>query len=215
MNISFPNNFLTSDRQLHIQNLKKVSETGNGKQTVPSNNITAETGVDKEENDRLLRKMQFAQTKAEVLGHYLGAMQTAVQDSGASGFIMLRRTHHLMGTQMAFQETAKYKDKKDQDTFLLDQIEALEKRQDELEEMKKAQAENQKEPYQAEEQSTKSSANRDNSSGKVRNTSDTQQNRSASNVQNVDLQKKAAMSYKTKDAPSRNPTVQNVFSGMI
>lgn len=210
MNISFPNNFLTSERQMKIQNLQKVSESDSGRKQIAANTITAETGPDKEENDRLLRKAQLAQTKAEVLGHYLGAMQTAVRESGANGIIMLRRTNHLNGTMRAYQETDQYKKKKDQDTFLLDQLEALEKRQEEMEELKETQAESQEETYRSEED-TRQPANTEVS----RKNETMQQSRNTSNVQNTDLQKKAALSYKTKDAPSRNPTMQGIFTGMM
>jgi len=210
MNISFPNNFLTSERQMKIQNLQKVTESDSGRERIATNTITAETGPDKEENDRLLRKAQLAQTKAEVMGHYLGAMQTAVRESGANGVIMLRRTSHLMGTQKAYQQTDQYKKKKDQDTFLLDQIEALEKRQEEMEKLKETQAESQEVTYRSEEDI------RQPASGEVSGKKETmQQSRNTSNVQNTDLQKKAALSYKTKDAPSRNPTMQGIFTGMI
>lgn len=212
MNISFPNNYLSSERQNQIQNLKKVTETDSGRKQVPSNNISTETGVDKEESDRLLRKVQFAQTKAEVLGHYLGAMQNAVRDSGSNGFATLRRTGHLMATQKAFQETDQYKKKKDQDTFILDQMEALKKRQEEMEELREAQTKNQEETVSRSEEDSKQSASREVSGSSAR---ESQQKRSVSNTQNVDLQKKAANSYKTKDAPARNPSVQGVFSGMI
>ena len=212
MNISFPNNYLTSERQNQIQNLKKVTETDSGRKQVPSNNISTEAGVDKEESDRLLRKVQFAQTKAEVLGHYLGAMQNAVRDSGSNGVVMLRRTGHLMATQKAFQETDQYKKKKEQDTFILDQMEVLEKRQEEMEELKEAQKENQEEAAYSSREDSRQSAVKDGSDSSAR---ESQQKRSVSNAQNVDLQKKAANSFKTKDAPARNPSVQGVFSGMI
>lgn len=211
MNISFPNNFLTSDRQMKVQNLQKVTETESGRQQIAKNAITAETGPDKGENDRLLRRMQLAQTKSEVMGHYFGAVQTAVRESGSNGIIMGRRVGHLAGTQRAYQETEHYKKKKDQDTFLLDQLEALKKRQEEMEQLKESQTDGQEEVYRKEED-VRQPAGEDISRKKE---ATTQQSQSVSNVQNVDLQKKAAISYKTKDAPSRNPTMQGVFSGMM
>lgn len=211
MNISFPNNFLTSDRQMRVQNLQKVTETDSGRKQIPKNAITSETGPDKEENDRLLRRMQLAQTKSEVLGHYFGAVQTAVRESGANGIIMGRRVGHLAGTQRAYQETDQYKKKKDQDTFLLDQLEALKKRQEEMEQLKESQTDGQEDAYRKEED-VGQPVGEDVSSKRE---AATQQSRNVSSAQNVDLQKKAAMSYKTKDAPSRNPTMQGVFSGMM
>lgn len=212
MNISFPNNYLSSERQNHIQNLKKVTETDSGRQQVPSNHISSEAGVDKEESDRLLRKVQFAQTKAEVLGHYLGAMQTAARESGSNGVVMLRRTGHLMATQKAFQETEQYKKKKDQDTFILDQMEVLEKRQEEIEELREAQTENQEEPAYGSQEDSRQTSVKEASGSSAR---ESRQNRSVSGTQSVDLQKRAANSYKTKDAPARNPSMQGVFSGTV
>ncbi len=213
MNISFPNNFLTSDRQMKVQNLQRVTETDSGRKQIPKNNITAETGPDKEENDRLLRRMQLAQTKSEVMEHYFGAMQTAVRESGSNGIVMGRRVNHLAGTHRMYQETEQYKKKKDQDTFLIDQLEALKKRQEEMEQLKESQTDAQEDAYQKE-QDVRQPAGEDVSSKRE---ATAQQNRNASSVQNqnADLQKKAAMSYKTKDAPSRNPTMQGVFTGMI
>lgn len=211
MNISFPNNFLTSDRQMKVQNLQKVTETDSGRKQIPKNTITSETGPDKEENDRLLRRMQLAQTKSEVMGHYFGAMQTAVRESGSNGIIMGRRVGHLAGTQRAYQETEQYKKKKDQDTFLIDQLEALKKRQEEMEQIKESQPDGQEDAYRREED-IRQPAGEDVSRKRE---AATQQSRNASNAQNVDLQKRAAISYKTKDAPSRNPTMQGVFSGMM
>lgn len=211
MNISFPNNFLTSERQMRVQNLQKVTETESGRRQIAKNSITADTGPDKEENDRLLRRMQLAQTKSEVLGHYLGAVQTAVRESGFNGIIMGRRIGHLTGTQRAYQETEQYKKKKDQDTFLLDQLEALKKRQEEMEELKESQTDGQEDAYRKEED-VRQPAGED---VPRKREAATQQSRNTSSVQNGDLQKKAAISYKTKDAPSRNPTMQGVFTGMI
>ncbi len=211
MNISFPNNFLTSERQMRVQNLQKVTETESGRRQIAKNSITADTGPDKEENDRLLRRMQLAQTKSEVLGHYLGAVQTAVRESGFNGIIMARRIGHLTGTQRAYQETEQYKKKKDQDTFLLDQLETLKKRQEEMEELKESQTDGQEDAYRKEED-VRQPAGED---VPRKREAATQQSRNTSSVQNGDLQKKAAISYKTKDAPSRNPTMQGVFTGMI
>ncbi len=211
MNISFPNNFLTSERQMRVQNLQKVTETESGRRQIAKNSITADTGPDKEENDRLLRRMQLAQTKSEVLGHYLGAVQTAVRESGFNGIIMGRRIGHLTGTQRAYQETEQYKKKKDQDTFLLDQLETLKKRQEEMEELKESQTDGQEDAYRKEED-VRQPAGED---VPRKREAATQQSRNTSSVQNGDLQKKAAISYKTKDAPSRNPTMQGVFTGMI
>lgn len=211
MNVSFPKKLMDTENYNYKYQLKKVTETESGKKNVASNRITQETGADKDENDRLLRKVQFSQTKAEVLGHYLGAMQNAVRESGSNGIIMYRRVGNMMGTEKAFEETDQYKKKKDTDTFLIDQMKVLEKRQEEIRELKEAQEKSQENTYGPDQDSKKSVT--EETSGN--NTTATQQNRNTSSVQNTDLQQKAAKMYKSKDAPERNPSVQEVFNGMI
>lgn len=211
MNISFPNNLMDSEKLQYKYNLQKVSETQSGSKTVAKNRITAETGGDKAENDRLLRKVQFAQTKAEVLAEYLGAMQNAVRESGSNGILMYRRVGNLMATERAYEETDYYKNKKDADTFLLDQIEVLEKRQEEMQELKEAQAEAQENTSPSDENNSQSVARDVSGNGTVK----TQQSRKTSVTQNTDFQQRAARSYKTKDAPERNPSTQELFNSII
>ena len=85
------------------------------------------------------------------------------------------------------------------------------KRQEEMEQLKESQTDGQEDADRKEED-VGQPVGEDVSSKRE---AATQQSRNVSSAQNVDLQKKAAMSYKTKDAPSRNPTMQGVFSGMM
>lgn len=100
----------------------------------------ADDDIDKEENDRLVLQCQLASTKLDVMGVYYGAMQTAVRESGSDGIQMYRRITKLMTTENAYQETDNYKDKKDKDTFVSDQVDAISDKQEEIEKAKEKKA---------------------------------------------------------------------------
>ena len=107
---------------------------------------------DKAENDELRNKMQFAETKLEVLGESLGAMQKAVRESGNDGILMYRRVSKLGATTEEFKETDAYKNKKENDTTIKDQIDALRESEKELREKRaKKQEEKKAEEKRAEE----------------------------------------------------------------
>lgn len=215
MGVTFQSNLLNADNYNYKQSLKPVEDTESGGKAIASNSITRDTGADKEENDHLLRKVQFARTKAEVLGEYLGAMQTAVKDSGSKGFLMYRRVGNLMKTEADFEETEMYKNKKDTDTFVADQMEAMEKKQQEIQEIKDAMKE------QQEKNSVSSSEDRNGTAGdKIGVAGD--DNKAADNDKNagikenqLNMQQKVAQMYKSKDDPQRNPSTQETFRGMI
>lgn len=216
-NISFRSDFLSPESVRYKQSLRKsVVETGTGRKSVSPHSITAQAGADKEENDRLLRKVQFAQTKSDAMREYLGTMQEAVRDSGSNGFYMLRRISHMSVTGNAYQQTPQFLEKKDTDTFLLDQLEALQKRQEEMKELQDVQEKKQQRQQNKAESTDNEQKNAGSEPlGKRETSPQRNSSKNTSNVKNADLQKKAAGAYKSKDAPSRNPYVQQFFTGMM
>ncbi len=104
---------------------------------------------DKQENDRLLRKMQLSKTRLDALGEYFGAIQTAKRGSGSNGFVMFRRVSNLANTQKEYRESDNHKNKKLTDTFVSDQVDALRELQEELlEEQARRAEENEQENVQ-------------------------------------------------------------------
>ncbi len=104
------------------------------------NNFGAED-VNRAENDKLLLKSKLSETKMDALGEYFGAMQTAKEESGRDGFTMFARIKRLIDTERNYRETSAYKSKKDKDTFVSDQIEAMREKQEEIEALKAKKAE--------------------------------------------------------------------------
>lgn len=97
--------------------------------------------VDRAESDKLLLKSRISETKLDAMGEYFGSMQTAKEESGRDGFTMFRRINSLIATERNYRETSDYKSKKDKDTFVSDQIEAMREKQDEIEALKAKKAE--------------------------------------------------------------------------
>lgn len=219
MSISFQNAFAkslvgsTSYRQGQQTPAQKMQESRSDlAKKMRTSEITQETEPYKDENDRLLRKMQFSKTKAEAMGEFYGSMQTALRESGSRGVMAVKRVGNMMNTKEAFQESTVYHSKKEQDTFVSDQMEAFKQKRQEMQEQQKVleQANEKKETKnttesarsETEENALRSSAN------KITSTTGT------STTSNADAQKNAAKQYKANDAQSRN-LVNDIFTGMI
>ena len=178
--------------------------------------ITQGTVPYKEENDRLMRKMQFAKNRAEAMGEFYGSIQTAFRESGDRGVMAATRVGNMLETQEAFTHTLAYKNMDESDTLVPDMIEALEKKQKELEEQEAAkEKEDQKEPgSEADEKKTSERSESDenalrSSANKITNT------RGTSSSVNTGAQKTAAKQYKMNDDPKRSNAVSDIFTGMI
>lgn len=223
MSISFQNNL--SQAPVNTTSYRQTTQTPAQKmqaaRTDVSKNlrvseITEGTKPYKQENDAFLRKVQFAQTKADALGEYLGAMQNAVRESGSNGVMAAKRVGNFIDTEQAFEQSAIYKNKKDKDTFLVDQIAAMEKKQQEMEEAKAA-AEEKEEDGQTRVNTASTETN-------VRSESEANALRSSANKitsttgtsssKNADAQKNAAKLYKVNDNPKKT-AVTDIFTGMI
>ncbi|MCD7708449.1 MAG: hypothetical protein LUI02_01085 [Clostridiales bacterium] len=100
-----------------------------------------EDDIDKAENDRLLLQSQLASTKLDAMGAYFGALQTAVKESGSDGIQMYRRITKLTDTESAYKQTDNYKNKKDTDAFVGDQVNSLKEKQEEIAEAKEKRTE--------------------------------------------------------------------------
>lgn len=178
--------------------------------------ITQGTVPYKEENDRLMRKMQFAKNRAEAMGEFYGSIQTAFRESGERGVMAAARVGNMLETQEAFTHTLVYKNMDESDTLVPDMIEVLEKKQKELEEQAAAKEEEDKketasgteeqknlERSESDENALRSSAN------KITNT------RGTSSSVNTGAQKIAAKQYKMNDNPKKNNIVNDIFTGIV
>lgn len=222
MSISFQNNYtqsFLSTKPYDNKEKQTVAQTVKAAKTDTSKNmrmaeITKGTVPYKEENDRLLHKMQFSKNKAEAAGEFYGSIQTAFRESGDRGVMAATRVGNMFDTMEAFEHTLAYKNMDDSDTLVPDLIEAMEKKQKELEEQKnseeeKAQAESddkeKSEPVRSE---TDENALRS-SSNKITSTT------GISSSANSGAQKSAAKQYKMNDDPRRTNVVNDIFTGKI
>lgn len=179
--------------------------------TINATDISSDTKADDMENERLLRKMKMAKTRLDTLGEYLGAMQTAQKESGSNGLAMYRRINHLTGTEEDYRKSKEYKNKKNTDTFISDQMEAMNEKLEEIMAFREAQSE--KENLQENEQETTSITDDDititeDVPVKTANSQTDTKNVSANNA---DAQLKAAQTYKKFDMPLKVEQSLNNF----
>ncbi len=220
MSISFQNNYTQSflstkpynKNQTAAQSMKTAKTDAS--KNLRMAEITEGTVPYKEENDRLMHKMQFAKNKTEAMGEFYGSVQTAFKESGDRGVMAATRVGNMLETKEAFEHTLVYKNMDDSDTLVPDLIEAMEKKQKEIEEQEKAEKEkDQRENGQKETTSESRSEADENalrsSANKITNTTGT----SAS--VNSDVQKNAAKHYKMNDDPKRNNIVNDIFTGKV
>ena len=222
MSISFQNSFsginigTTSYQKTPQTAVQKVQAAGGEPaKSLRTAKITEQTGIDRPENDTALRKMRFAKTKQEALSEYFGSMQEALRDSGSKGADAVRRVGNLIETGEAFKASRVYQEKKDEDNFVVEQIEAMQKKQEEMAELR-ADAE--------EREAQKASQSAENASVQSEKTiSDENALRSSSNkiaktagttANQTGAQQSAAKLYKVNDNPARQlPT--DLFTGQI
>ena len=182
------------------------------KKTINATDISSDTKVDDLENERLLRKMKMAKTRLDTLGEYLGAMQTAQKESGSNGLALYRRVNHLTDTEDDYRKSREYKNKKNTDTFISDQMEAMNEKLEEIMAFREALSE--KDTVQANEQETTNTTDNNN----ITTTEDIsakatspQTDTKTVSANNTDVQLKAAQTYKKSDMPLKVEQSLNNF----
>ena len=223
MSVSFQNNYTQSivSTKPYSQKKQTAAQAVQSAKTDASKNmrtaeITKGTVPYKEENDKLMHKMQFAPTKVEAMGEFYGSMQTALRESGQRGVMAATRVGNMLDTEEAFEHTLVYANKKDQYTFVPDQIEAMQKKQQEMEEQKAAAEEKEKNEPDKEEAAAETSVRSESDENALRSSANkiTSTTGTSSSV-NANAQKTAARQYKVNDDPKRNNVVNDIFTGMI
>lgn len=174
--------------------------------------VTSDTKPDDIENERMLRKMKMAKTRLDTLGEYLGAMQTAQKESGSNGIVMYRRVNHLMITEADYRKSKEYKDKKNTDTFISDQVEAMNKKMEEILALRESQATD--ESQQENSQNTEKPVDDYSITAvddTVKTASDNTITKTTATANNSDTQLKAAQTYKKFDLPLKIEQSLNNF----
>lgn len=174
--------------------------------------LTSDTKVDDAENERLLRKMNMAQTRLDTLGEYLGAVQNAKKESGSNVLAMYRRVNHLIGTEKDYLKSNEYKNKKNTDTFISDQVAAMNEKLEEIRALREAQAE--KENLRTSDQKTKRTVEDDftiTEDVSAKTTDTKTDTKTVSSSYNTDEQLKAAQTYRKFDPVYQLGQLMNGF----
>lgn len=174
------------------------------------NKFSAED-VNRAENDRLLLKSKISETKMDTLGEYFGAMEKAKEESGRNGFAMFARIKRLAETERNYHETSAYKAKKDKDTFVSDQIEAMREKQEEIEALKAKKAEQENKMSLAEDDNAGVSDVSDNNDEKISINKTAADNNNSSgvsvakkNIADIDINKQKYSSIYSSDLTKKS-----------
>lgn len=222
MSISCYNNYTQSFLSTKPYNNKESQTASQAMQTAKTDasknmrmaEITQGTEPYKDENDRLMRKMQFAKNKVEALGEFYGSVQTAFRESGDRGVMAAVRVGHMLETQEAFKHTMVYKNMDESDTLVPDMIEAMEKKQKEMEEQQAKEEKN--DEVGSEKNKTETSQRSEVEENALRSGSNkTMSTTGTSSAVNTGVQQNAAKQYKMNDDPKRNSMVNDIFSGKV
>ncbi len=196
----------------NYQKANAVKQSDVFKKSINAAALTSDTKADDAENERLLRKMNMAQTRLDTLGEYLGAMQNAQKESGSNVLAMYRRVNHLIGTENDYLKSTDYKNKKNTDTFISDQVAAMNEKLEEIKALRKAQAE--KENLQTNDQGTTRTAEDDfaiTEEVSTKTTDTKTDTKTISSNYNADEQLKAAQTYRKFDPAYQLGQLMNGF----
>lgn len=181
------------------------------KKTINAADISSATDADDIESERLLRKMKMAKTRLDTLSEYLGAMQNAQGESGSNGLMMYRRVNHLIETEDDYRKSKEYKNKKNTDTFISDQVDAMNEKLEEIRALREAQAENENLQEDDREEVSATDSNTAATEDAPIKTADSQTNTKNASANSADAQLKAAQTYKKFDMPLKIEQSLNNF----
>lgn len=216
MGISFsvnkPANNMITSANYRRANTTKQPDTAFEKK-IAADNVSSNTKPDEIENERMLRKMKMAKTRLDTLGEYFGAMQNAQKESGSNGIVMFRRVNHLMITEEDYKKSKEYKSKKNTDTFISDQVDAMNEKMEEILALRETQAteENQQENSQDTEKPVDDYSITAVDDTPVKAASDNTNTKTTAAVNNTDTSLKAAQTYKKFDLPLKIEQSLNNF----
>jgi len=196
----------------NYQKANAVKQTDVFKKSINAAALTSDTKADDMENEHLLRKMKMAQTRLDTLSEYLGTMQDAQKESGPNVLAMYRRVNHLIGTENDYRKSNEYKNKKNTDTFISDQVAAMNEKLEEIKALREAQAE--RESLQTNDRKTTKSTEDDFTITEdvPAKTTDTQADtKTVSSNYNADEQLKAAQTYRKFDPTYQLGQIMNGF----